>query len=147
MRAKRKAAVRKYAEGTKVSIERSRNEIDALLTKHGAPEVGIHRNSDRHIVVYRLQGRMVRHVVHCPEPKQYPTAQAQEAEFMRRWRALVLITKAKLEMVSSGERTFEQEFLTDILLPDGTTVGELLGPKLIEAYETGTMPPLLGPGT
>lgn len=154
MRQKRKQEVRKYAEGTKVSVERSRAELETILDKHKASEVGIFRNADKHIVIYRMHGRMVRQVVLYPVPSQLPGVrsdqmrQQQENEFMRRWRALVLITKAKLEMVTSGERTFEQEFLADIMLPDNTTVGEMLKPKLIEAYASATMPkmPMLGSG-
>lgn len=62
-----------------------------------------------------------------------------------RWRALVLLVKAKLELVALGISTVEREFLADIALPDGRTVHEAMRELLQRAYETGDMPPLLGP--
>ena len=37
----------------------------------------------------------------------------------------------------------EREFMADILLPDGRTVQETIGPRITEAYGTGNMPPML----
>lgn len=54
-----------------------------------------------------------------------------------------MIIKAKLEMVYSGDTTFEREFMADILLPDGTTVGEVMVPQLAASYADGAMPSLL----
>ena len=70
----------------------------------------------------------------------------REAEWRRRWRALSMIIKAKLEMVTAGDTTFEHEFLADIMLPEGGTVAKWLGPQLMEAYDSGKMPSLLPSG-
>lgn len=59
------------------------------------------------------------------------------------WRRLLLITKGKLELVADSESSIEREFLADILLPDGSTVHQQLGPRLAESYSTGEMPRLL----
>ena len=48
--------------------------------------------------------------------------------------------KAKLEAVDAGISTFEDEFLSATLLPDGHTVGEWAQPQLEHAYSTGLMP-------
>lgn len=61
------------------------------------------------------------------------------------WRRLVLVVKAKLDLVADGGSTIEREFLADILLPDGRTVHQALGPQLADSYSNGHMPPLLGP--
>jgi hypothetical protein len=61
-----------------------------------------------------------------------------------RWRQLYLLVKAKIEAVSIGLSTVEREFLADVYLPDGRTVGEALAPQLAEAYANGTFPRLLG---
>ena len=53
------------------------------------------------------------------------------------WRAIVLITKAKLEAVEAGVTTLEHEFLANMVLPDGRTVYEKLEPVLREAISTG----------
>ena len=46
----------------------------------------------------------------------------------------------------SGITTLESEFLANLVLPDGGTVGDWLAPQIDEAYATGRMPPMLGPG-
>jgi hypothetical protein len=63
-----------------------------------------------------------------------------------RWRALLLITKAKLELIELGMSSVEREFLADVVLPNGQLVGEAMRVALEEAYASGSMPPLLGPG-
>jgi hypothetical protein len=60
-----------------------------------------------------------------------------------RWRALFVVVKAKLVAVDSGITTIEREFLADLVLPDGETVGEWLKPQIEEIYATRTLPKLL----
>ena len=65
-----------------------------------------------------------------------------------RWRALALAIKAKLEAVAIGITTFEDEFLSHIVLADGLTVGQHVRPRIAEAYSSGSVTPLLpGPRT
>ena len=62
----------------------------------------------------------------------------------QRWRALALIVKAKPEATETGITTFEEEFLSYIVLPDNQTVGECMLPQIIEeAYQRGEMPRML----
>lgn len=68
---------------------------------------------------------------------------AYEAEGRRRWRALALSVKAKLEMVASGIVDFEDEFLSYIVMPDGKTVAEHVRPGIEEAYAGGKVKALL----
>jgi hypothetical protein len=70
------------------------------------------------------------------------------AEERRRWRAMLLVIKAKLEIVATGSSSFEREFLADILLPDGSTVGDVAVKQIADSYKTGGMPKslLLGSG-
>lgn len=161
------ADVRRYAEGTQVSAERSRAELEELLRKHGASEFAVYTSAERTVFMCRLKGTMVRHQVEYPKAGSFTVtrvphgkskadmqakakAKAQEAEWRRRWRALVLVCKAKLEIIESGGSTFEREFLADMLLADGQTVAQALVPMLQEMYETGQPPDfprlLLGPG-
>lgn len=155
------AEPRKFADGTEVSAERSRAELETLLRKHGATEFGVFTSDTKTIFMYRLNDRMVRHVVHYPlaaavtasrarrgRPAEEQLQRAREAEWRRRWRALVLVCKAKLEVIASGGSTFEREFLADTLLPNGETVGEAMLPRIEESYLSGGMPSfrMLGPG-
>lgn len=73
-------------------------------------------------------------------------AGAYEQAVRQRWRALALVVKAKLEAVEAGISTVEREFLADITLPGGTTVGEWATPQLAAVYAGGPMPALM-PGT
>lgn len=59
------------------------------------------------------------------------------------WRDMALIIKAKLEAVASGVTTFEDEFSSRFMLPNGNTVGQWLHPQLAQAYEMQRMPPML----
>jgi len=156
-----KAKVRRFAEGTDVDADKSRAELEKLLKQHGAEQFLLHVDVDRTTVIFKLAGRMVRQVVKAPDPKPFETIPPQNKyspprkrtpaevesmvaqEWRRRWRALLLIVKGKLEMISSGESDVGREFLADILLPNGETVGEAMLPRIAASYESGDMPPLM----
>lgn len=147
-----------YAEGSQVSVEKSKNELDALLRKHGANQRG-NQDDDLQgvsLVFFRLKDRQVRLMVPLPkfaafatfERKGKPverTPEDQAKQFEQacrtRWRAVVLVVKAKLELIEIGMSDVEREFLADITLPDGRSVGELLKPMIQQAYLNGAMPP------
>lgn len=144
----------RYAANT----TRSQNELVALLKKHGATahafgvEDGIAR------VMFQLDGRRVRFELSIPNADQFVSKipynigyahrknwcerQADQAE-RQRWRTLLLVTKAKLELVAEGMGTVESEFMANIVLPNNQLVGEWLAPQIEAAYSNGKMPPLL----
>jgi len=150
---------RRFAEKTKVPISKSKAEIEELLRKNGASGFvsGWDDESGEQRIMCRINGRMLRFTVDAVNPNDPKfthtesgrernedlVASAIENEERRRWRALLLIIKAKLEIIASGLSTFQKEFLADIVLPTGPTVEEWLGPQLEQAYETKAMPPLL----
>jgi hypothetical protein len=61
----------------------------------------------------------------------------------QRWRALALVIKAKLEVVESGISIFEDEFMANIVLPGGDTVGDFRRLQIAEAYRIGKAPDVL----
>ena len=67
-----------------------------------------------------------------------PNAYAQVER--QRWRAALLWLKAQKEAIDLHFLTFEQAFLTHLLLPDGSTAGQFLLPQIAVAYDTGQMP-------
>jgi hypothetical protein len=150
-------AERRYAQDTTVSTDRSRTEIEKLLVRYDATAFGYAWENDTHVVSFKLGDRHVRIFVPMPVPGDDVVARtdtgrrrnisaqqsAHEREVRRRWRALVLIVKAKLEAVESGITTLEREFLSDIVMPNNQTVGQWIAPQLEEAYRSGKMPPLL----
>lgn len=142
---------RRFAEGTEVPAERSRAELEKLFTQAGATDYGSGRSPERAWVMLRLGGRTVRLGFAMPTPAAFArhggrsrTPREQQAlcdaELRRRWRVLVLLAKAKLEVIASGDSTVEREFLADLVLPDNTTVAELLRPQLEAAYQSAAMP-------
>ena len=46
-------------------------------------------------------------------------------------------------MVDDGLSSVETEFLANIMLPGGETVGERIAPDIHEASRTGQLPPLM----
>ncbi len=142
-----------YAEGTKVSPESSQQEIAALVRKYGAEGFMSGWDAGMALVMFRAHNRQVRFNLTLPTDWQQfrltPTRMrrtdaaaklALEAEVRRRWRALALAIKAKLECVDTGISTFESEFAMNIVLPDGSTVADHVLPAVAAAYDSGRMP-------
>jgi hypothetical protein len=167
-----KAKPKRFAEGTSVSAEKSRIEIEHLLAKHGATQRSFATDDDtgRTVLTFRLSERMARismavDAASIPDPSksdwnQKPATPKGWAGWAvprrREWvaakrdqmnrelmRRLLLVLKAKLELIQDGVTTFEREFLADILLPNGETMHEAIRTRLAEAYDTGNMPLLL----
>lgn len=151
---------RRYAQDTQVSTDRSRTEIERLLVRYGASAFGYAWEGDANVISFKLGERHVRIFVPMPTPDDPVIAQtetgkrrgltaqqnAHDQEVRRRWRAVVLIVRAKLEAIESGITTLEREFLSDIVMPNNQTVSQWLAPQLDTAYRSGRMPPLL-PGS
>jgi hypothetical protein len=144
--------VGKYAANTTVSAEKSRAEIERILSRYGASAFGYLTDGERAVVQFRAHDRYVRFVVALPALAEFrldrrgwarsSSAQlaAHDQEVRRRWRALALALKAKLEIVASGIATFEEEFAVHTILPDGSSVGDWLLPQVEQAYLSGEMP-------
>jgi hypothetical protein len=160
--------MRSYAEGTSVPVEKSKAELDGLLSRYGAAQryIGANDATGEAQIGFTLKGRQ--YVLRLPLPKladfatkpapsravdQRPRARASEEQHAaweqacrERWRAFTLLVKAKLEATQILGSTVEREFLADLVLPDGDTIGRAIAPKIAEAYQSGRMPPLFGPG-
>ncbi len=133
------AKTRRYGQDTKVTVGASRDEIERLLRRTGASQIYAGTDTDKKRIVlgFKHEGRHVKIQVSTDRP----TRRCDEEQIEREaWRCLLLLLKAKLEMIAMGATSFEQEFLANILLPDGSTVGDEVLPRVAEAYETGTMP-------
>lgn len=143
----------RYASTTTVSQEKSRAEIETTLRRYGATSFLYATNPENAMVGFIIGGRQVRFILPMPNPKDRAfthhsrgmrTAnaayEAWEQAGRQRWRALALVIKAKLEAVSAGITTIEDEFLAHTVLPDGSTVGQWAAPQLAIAYESGAMP-------
>lgn len=148
-----------YAQKTDVPVERSRADIEDLVKRYGADQFVSGWEIGQALISFRAQKRYVRFLLPLPseDERQFrrdgrgkartaASARRQwEQACKSRWRALLLVIKAKLEAVASGITTFEDEFLAHIVLPDGQQVSTWLRPQLEEAYATAQMPSLLSP--
>jgi hypothetical protein len=163
---------KRFAEGTEVPVTRTRDELERLLATHGATQIRIERDmSDgRACLTFTMSQRMVRldvrvEVNDLPDAMKGTYQQKSDTpngwnswsvqrrnEWLRgkrdqrereAWRRLLLVVKAKLELVAGGDTTIEREFLADILTVDGGTVYELIAARIGEQYSTGNMVPLL----
>lgn len=146
-----------YAKGTTVAPSKSLDEIKATLIRFGA---------DRQTFTYAEQGnqigiqftvrtRVVRMTMLLPDRETFAKDRygrrrvetAIERDWQQAcreyWRTLAVGVKAKLSMIEKGLSTFEREFLADLLLPDGRTVGESIVPELDEAMRGGPVPSLV----
>ena len=134
-----------YAQGTSVPIDRSKAEIERVLARYGAERFAYFTSAEEAAIAFQVDGRAVRMRLLMPEPdcfvetntgkKRKPAAVPREVdqEVRRRWRALALVVKAKLEAIDSGIATFEDEWLAYLVTSSGKTVGEQLAPQLAEA--------------
>lgn len=147
-----------YAAQTSVSVEKSKYEIERTLQRYGASQFIYGWGQEEAVIGFIVEGRQVRFKVAVPDLKDFfrtATGRARsrtqahkewEQAQRQRWRALLLVIKAKLEAIEAGIATFEDEFGMYIMLPNGQTVGETVMPQVALAYETGKMPESLLPG-
>jgi hypothetical protein len=144
-----------FASHTKVPVEQTRAEIDRLLTRNGATQtlIGYDSEKDLAAVAFTIDGARFRLQV----PMRVMAAQnkrkvgkplagfAREQFYRSRWRAVLLLLKAKLEIVAIGVSTVEREFMADLLLPNGQTVEHVI-PVLLERGFLDNLPPQLTEG-
>ncbi len=154
-----------YAKDTSVPVERSKAEIEKLVSKHGATQFISGWSGTQAVIGFSMKERMVKFYLPLPDKKdkkyrytetgrwRHPGTNADalaekawEQDVRSKWRSLFLVIKAKLEAVESGITNFESEFLAHIVLPDGSTVGNWVGPQLATIYALRQMPNLL-PGS
>ena len=131
----------RYAEGTKVTVESSRGEITGILAKHGCDRMAWGTEPTADTLQFTLGGHLFRFTITKPtwaEVSAYLRTQGRDpgrvydpnaavaAEWRRRWRAHVLLIKAKLEFIEGGDTTLELEFMPYTVLKSGQTLGELI---------------------
>ncbi len=133
-----------YASETRVPVSQTRSEIVRLVVeRHKATQyaTGFQADPPRASVQFQMKDRIVR--FDLPLPTKARDQRALDQATRSRWRALLLIVKAKLEAVESGVTTFEEEFLAHIVLPGGRTVAQQTIPQIAAAYSSGRAPKLL----
>lgn len=144
-----------YARNTSVSSELSRLEIEKILIRYGADNFAYATTDVKAMIGFTMFSRQVKFLLPLPSKDDFkytPTGrsrtensqyEAWEQACRQRWRALKLVIQAKLEAVECGISVFEDEFMSNIVLPDGQTVGEFMRPQIERAYISGEVPDIL----
>lgn len=145
-----------YASRTKVDAGQSIAEIERTLERYGATDFAYMKSQDRAVVVFQMRSRRMKMTLLLPQRKDFlytATGKPRTSEsaideewqqhVRQRWRALLLVIKAKLEAIDSGIETFEQAWMPYMVLPNGQTATEWMNPQITVAYETNEMPPLM----
>lgn len=146
----------KFASETKVSVATSKAEIERIVERYGATGFMSAWSNDQAVIAFAMDDRQVRFKLQMPgkDERRFTqhsrgarTPEAALGEWEKacrqRWRALALVIKAKLEAVESGISVFEDEFMANVVMPNGRTVSDEIRPKIAAAYETGAVQALL----
>lgn len=148
----------RYASNTDVSSSKSRQEIESTLERYGCTAFMYGWEGTNAIICFQASGRRIKFELPLParDAPEFTCTQARktrrspeqakaawEQATRQRWRALALVIKAKLEAVESGISVFDEEFMANIMLPDGRTVGQFMLPQIEASYSKGGMPKLL----
>jgi hypothetical protein len=126
--------VTRFAAKTKVPVDKTRLDIERLVKRYGAKGFIAGWQGETARIEFLAADRHIRLSVTVPDNEQAAR---------QKWRALLLVLKAKLESVDAKIATFEQAFATDIVLPSGKTVWEEIREPIKLAYE-GKAVALLG---
>lgn len=144
----------RYAEGTTVTVESSRGEITGILAKHGVVRMAWGSAPEGDTLQFELGGASYRFSIERPTThglyarweaegkspttlKFLPNDNQVAAEWRRRWRAHVLLLKAKLEFAASGDSTLIREFMPYRLLKDGRTLEAVIEAGSLPMLATG----------
>lgn len=156
----------RYASETRVSVAKSRGEIEDMVQRAGGTRFAAMNDSveARAVVLFELADRRVMFELPVPSREEFayrerygrrvkadPDWQMREWEQACRvkWRALALAIKAKLVSVESGVETLEEAFLAHLVVPTGEGARRFASvavKAIAQAYTGGTLPPLLGSG-
>jgi len=149
MVAKRKS---RYASQTKVSVEKSKVEIEKNLVRYGATGFAYAWQDNTAMVSFKLSERIINLKLNLPDKdseefvytEAYRNRRSDEQIYAKweqacrqAWKSLSLIILAKLEAVEAGITTLEKEFLADLQLPDGKTVADHVIPAVRKSYMEG----------
>lgn len=153
-----------YAVGTSISLMNSLAELEKLVRKAGFQNFMQGVADDRIVTAFSgPEGRQVRLIVPTAEmgdellvrmrdmaraygtrmPKSHQDAWEQHRRQVGR--ALVLTVKAKIECIEAGIETFDDAFMSQLALPDGRTVGEMVRAEMTQIYLGGRSPPAMLP--
>jgi hypothetical protein len=129
---------RRYAEGTKVPVAQSEAEVKTMLKAMGSDRIAVLEEEGTSSIFFQIGTTSYK--ISTPPLRQ--DVRNQDAEHRRVWRSLVLLVKAKKTAITEGITTVEREFLSDVVMPDGSTLIEHAPTMIESAYNEGGPPRL-----
>jgi hypothetical protein len=129
----------RFAANTSVPVDRTRQEVEQTLTRYGATAFGYMTTAGKAVILFEAKDRKIKITVPLPDGD----SERDRKMARQRWRALLLVIKAKLESVESGIETLEEAFFANIVMPDGMTVYEKARTNVALAYSGGKVQALL----
>lgn len=144
-----------YAETTSVPSERTQAEIQKLAKTKGATRYMTYEEAGEAAIAFQFEGRKIRFRIRFRELEEFrytaekrllrsdkQALQHQEQDRRSRWRALFLAIKAKFESIDRQIETFDQAFLSHVVMPDGRTISDMVCPQIAELVDSGKAPTL-----
>jgi len=127
----------KYAKDTKVAVRNSKMHIEKLLTDWGIEEFFFGTSPRGEGIGFKYKDKIYKLSVPMPDD-------GDEKKRRQMWRILFMSLKMDLEKIDAGLTTFEDQFLAQMALPDGSTVSDFMKlPKNLELLQQSKMPLLL----
>ena len=127
---------KQYAKNTSVPVSRSQSEIEKELLAFGCTAFACGWQNNQAAVMFVVNNKQYRYEVRV-------TQDEDPKEARRLWRCVLATIKGKLIAVAEGISTFEEEFLSSMVMPNGQTAGQVLLPQIEEAHKSGRMPAAL----
>lgn len=136
-------------EGTAIAVNRSRDEIEAIIAKHGGGRVQWLSISDREErVVFHCYGRWLVFPIRYGTAREAPAGSPNRARWAERDRMRAYrLTRSRIgdrfeEYREDPDVTFEEAFMANLLLPDGRTGADAIGDLVGARFDRESMPPL-----
>jgi len=134
----------RYAKKTTVPVARSKQKIEELLESYGIDESFMGRSPRGDGIGFRYEGKVYKMNVPTPNREDFNTENQYQQAIRQRWRILYMSMKMKFEEIDAGVISFEDQFLAQMSLPDGTTVADFMKlPENVTRLEKTKMPKLL----
>ena len=134
----------RYAKNTTVPVARSKQKIEELLESYGIEESFLGRSPRGDGIGFKYNGKVYKMSVPLPKRDDFNTENQYQQAIRQRWRILYMSMKMKFEEIEAGVISFEDQFLAQMSLPDGTTVADFMKlPENRERPEKTKMPKLL----
>ena len=135
----------KYANKTKVPVSKSKIQVEELLVNYGIDEFFFGTSPRGEGVGFKYKGKVYKHNVPMPDRNDYDYETQYNQAIRQRWRIFYMSLKMKLEEIQDGGIPFEDQFLSMMTLPDGSTVADFMRlPENIALLSKSEMPKLLG---